>query len=61
VEGVYDADTDRPVFRDREHFGDGPAQHPENVVGFRTRVSVEGICTDISTSRRRRAADAKGN
>jgi hypothetical protein len=51
LEGVYGADAYRPVFHDREHFGDGLTQHPQNVVGFRTRFRVEGICTDISISR----------
>jgi len=54
VEGVYDADARRPAFRDRERFGDGLNQHSENVLGFRTRFSVEDIYTGISTSRQRR-------
>ena len=61
LEGVYDADAHRPAFRDREHIGDGLSQHPKNFLGFRARFRVEGIYTDISTSRQRRAACPKGN
>jgi hypothetical protein len=43
LEGVYDADTYRRAIREREHFGDGLTQHPENVLDFPAPFSVEGI------------------
>jgi hypothetical protein len=49
-EGVFDADARRPAC-DREFIGEGLILHPENVLSFRTRFSVEGIYTDISSSR----------
>jgi hypothetical protein len=50
LEGVYDEDAHR-LACDRECTGDWLILHPENVLGFRTHFSVEGIYTDISISR----------
>ena len=61
LEGVFDADARKPAFRDWEHFGQGVSQHPENVLGFRPRFSVEGDYNDLSTLGQRRAAYPKGN